>query len=447
MSATAPRVARPGDPPSGATRLTARGRAFAGGGLVLIAAGLLLGYPDLTRAGVLLLALVLLTRLFAARRPHGLVVAREVTPAVVAHGAPIAVRLRVGNTGGRRSRNLLAFERVDPALGDPPRFVLPGIEPQGERVVDYALESDRRGRHALGPLHLTWGDPFGLARRADLIEGDDHVVVLPRLVPLRRDAPAASGAGAHGHTPQFIALHGEQDVSIRAYRDGDDLRKVHWPATAHRGELMVRQEDRPARRACLLVLDPAMGHDADGRAYPGGAAAFEWAVSALASMAAELGRRGYAVRLVDAQTATDRGGPAGPAASSADAALIALAETAPDPGAAQRVMDAAQDALEPGAVVVAVVGDRAGGAADLARLRRPGTAGLAAIVDLAGPDGDAVPDPGRSAHPAEPQPGATAGTEAALAAHGWRTVRVGADTSVAQVWARLSARDRIGADS
>ena len=44
--------------------------------------------------------------------------------------------------------------------------------------------------------------------------------------------PPGSGVGAEGAIPHMVALHGEDDVSIREYRDGDDLRRIHWPATA-----------------------------------------------------------------------------------------------------------------------------------------------------------------------------------------------------------------------
>ena len=59
----------------------------------------------------------------------------------------------------------------------------------------------------------------------------------------------------------MVALHGEDDQTVREYRDGDDLRRIHWPATARTGELMVRQEDRPAKRRAVVVLDSrSSGH-------------------------------------------------------------------------------------------------------------------------------------------------------------------------------------------
>ena len=95
----------------------------------------------------------------------------------------------------------------------------------------------------------------------------------------------------------LIALHGEDDVTIREYRDGDDLRRIHWPATARTGDLMVRQEDRPAQRRAVVLLDPVDAHGGSGAT-----GSFEWAVSACASIAAHLCESGYAVHLVCPET-------------------------------------------------------------------------------------------------------------------------------------------------
>ncbi|MBK8458799.1 MAG: DUF58 domain-containing protein [Micropruina sp.] len=41
---------------------------------------------------------------------------------------------------------------------------------------------------------------------------------------------------------------------MRGYQQGDDLRRIHWPVTAHRGELMVRHRGQPTLRRAVIVL-------------------------------------------------------------------------------------------------------------------------------------------------------------------------------------------------
>ncbi len=41
---------------------------------------------------------------------------------------------------------------------------------------------------------------------------------------------------------------------VRAYRSGDNRRYVHWPATAHTGELMVREVERPSSEPITITV-------------------------------------------------------------------------------------------------------------------------------------------------------------------------------------------------
>jgi uncharacterized protein (DUF58 family) len=90
------------------------------------------------------------------------------------------------------------------------------------------------------------------------------------------------------------AASGEDDVSIREYRRGDDLRRVHWRSTAHRGELMVRRDEQPRQMKASIVLDTRI----DGHRGEGPTSSFEWAVSAAASVAVSLAGQRYSVRLL-----------------------------------------------------------------------------------------------------------------------------------------------------
>lgn len=405
-------------------RLTGRGRAFVWGGLALVLAGSLLGYEDVTRVGMLLLTLVGVVYLANLRKAPELTTVRSVQPEIVDNGAPAGVHLVLSNASRRRTRMMLAEEQVAYALGDRPRFAVPGLDRGAGRAVDYTVRSDRRGHHQLGPLIARSSDPFGLTASEGVIAGAKEVIVLPRITDLRGTQPPGSGAGTEGEIPQIIALHGEEDVSIRNYRDGDDLRKVHWPATAHRGELMVRQEDRPARRSCVVVLDPAFPHD------NAGAAAFEWAVSAAASISTRMTQLGYLLRLATAETIQSEQVLRD---LEVDEAMVTLAGAEPGSDTdARSVFAAAQDQLRLGGVVVAILGDRPGGAADVAGLRQPGAAGMAVIVDVhsyrtgSGPAEGYVDDAVRT-----------------LAVAGWRTTVAHNARSVRQVWTDLSRRDLV----
>ena len=408
--------------------LTVRGRAFVAAGLTLTLSGLALGFPDVTRIGVLLISLPLFAALLIRNSAPSVGVTRRVHPSRLTVDQTARVEIVFENTSTRRSPVQLAEERMDYVLGDRPRFVLPRMEPGERREVTYAIRSHVRGRHQLGPLGLRVRDPFGLATVATALPGATEVTVLPRVEPLGGGHPRGDGVGAEGAIPHMVALHGEDDVAIRSYRDGDDLRRIHWPATAHRAELMVRQEDRPARRRAVVVLDSR----SSGHRGSGASGSFEWAVTAVASVIAHLTAQSYAVHLVSGETVVD--GRAGETID-VDTALDSLAVAAPAaPASAEQVLHAAYPLTSAGGLVIAVATDHDEDTLRrIASLRQPGGTGLLLLVEAA-----------TFAGPAPPSSDSRAESLAGLvAAAGWSTVVVRAGTGVGAVWSALTASSRV----
>ncbi|MBC7558025.1 MAG: DUF58 domain-containing protein [Dermatophilaceae bacterium] len=408
--------------------LTTRGHAFVAAGLTLLVGGLLLGFTDITRVGVLLAALPLLSALNARRGNSSVEVTRTVHPArlVVDQGARVVVVLQ--NTSDRHTQLLLAEESVHLLLGDRPRFVLPSMVPGDIREVDYPIRSQVRGRFRLGPMTLRRQDPYGLATITTTLPGSIEILVLPRVEVLGNGRPRAGGLGTEGAIPHMVALHGEDDVAVRTYRDGDDLRRIHWPATAHRSELMVRQEDRPARRRAVIVLDSrTSGHQGSGSL-----GSFEWSVTAAASVAAHLFDHRYALHLVSSEAITE--GTAAQTVEIDDAlACLAMAQ----PGTLQQfdeVLHWAHPLTSAGGLVVAIATDHDESVLRrIAALRQPEGNGLLLLLD------SATFGPARAEAPA----GRASALAGLVAGAGWSTCVVTSGMSVAAAWNAVSARSPV----
>jgi uncharacterized protein (DUF58 family) len=274
--------------------LTTRGRSFLAAGGAAAVCAYALGQPDLLRVGMLLAALPVLCVLVLHRTRSRVAAARRLTPARVASGTEARVHLRVDNIARIPSGLLLLQDRVPYMLGPRPRFVLDRIEPGGRREVTYRIRSDQRGRYPLGPLQLRLADPFGMVELSRSFNAYDLMTVLPRIEPL---PPVRLGGDSDGHgegTRRTIAVAGDEDIIPRDYRHGDDLRRVHWRSSAHRGSLMVRREEQPLRARCTVVLDTRRGGYAGG----GPESPFERAVSGAASVVSHLMAQSYDVRLV-----------------------------------------------------------------------------------------------------------------------------------------------------
>lgn len=410
--------------------LTTRGRSFLAAGLAVLVCGFALATPDLLRIAVLLIALPLVSAWVVARTRYRLSSSRRLSSARAQAGQESAVTLRLDNISRLPTGLLLVEDRVPYVLGSRPRFVLDRIEPRGRREVTYLVRSDVRGRYQLGPLAIRLTDPFGMCELQRSFSSRDTLVVTPFVHPLPPAQLAGEWAGSGESRARSLASAGEDDAGTREYRQGDDLRRVHWRSTARLGQLMVRREEQPWQSRCSILLDSrAVAHAGEGPA-----SSFEWAVSAAASVGVHLVRHGYHVRLV-----TDTGGSVASAGHDADsvgsdfegALLDALAVITTSPNTSCRESAAALRRNGGDGLLVAVLGSLDPEETRLfTRLRQGSTVAVAVLLDTA----TWATSPGRAArHDFE-------GTAALLRASGWRVVRVRAGDSVAEVWPQAGRR-------
>jgi hypothetical protein len=139
-------------------------------------------------------------------------------------------------------------------------------------------------------------DPFGLVELGRTFRTTVPLTVTPRTVNLPQILLGGAWTGSGDNRPRAFATGSAEDVTVREYRRGDDLRRVHWRSSAKAGELMVRREEQPWQSRATLFLDNrVIAHRGQGIA-----SSLEAAVSAAASIAVHLSRRGFAVRLVTA---------------------------------------------------------------------------------------------------------------------------------------------------
>ena len=215
--------------------LTVRGRAFVAAGVTAIVCAVVLGQPSLSRVGVLVLALPLVSALFIGRSRYRLALVRTVNPQLVAAGQPASVSLSLANEGRTPSGVLLLEDHLPYVLGTRPRFVLEGIGHGWHRDVTYQIRSDVRGRFEIGPVTVRVKDPFGLVELGRAFRTTVPLTVTPRTVPLSSIPLGGAWTGSGDNRPRAFAMGSAEDVTVREYRRGDDLRRVHWRSSARIG--------------------------------------------------------------------------------------------------------------------------------------------------------------------------------------------------------------------
>jgi uncharacterized protein (DUF58 family) len=305
--------------------LTPRGLTLCIMAVVAWGLGRLLGVDELYVVSAASAAMVVLavasTRLsstrIAVRRTTGAVHARQ------QEKVPIELQLR---NDGRLPASLLLVEDRRPsgisAADDDrgsARFVVRSLRPRQVVKLDWRAIGRRRGRYAIGPVRIRLRDPFGLAERSRRYRSTDDLVVFPAVESLATRGTRGARQGAETSALRRAFHRGDEFYTMRTYVVGDDLRHVHWPSTAHRGTLMVRQHELPWNAKAVVYLD-TRGAVHRGSGMRG---TFERAVSAAASVLLHLRDKGYDVHLdtSEVQASHSTGGP--------DTALVRLAEVSP----------------------------------------------------------------------------------------------------------------------
>jgi uncharacterized protein (DUF58 family) len=210
-------------------------------------------------------------------------------PATAFAGERFDLDVPVANLAGRAGAfDVLASVGVEGRVGG----LLPRLDAGAETRLDVAHPALRRGLHPQGTLELSSSFPIGLFTCRLRFALPNEILVLPRLGTLRRVArPGARVRGGTGHGG--VTRGDEQEVyGIRAWRDGEGLRAVHWKLSARRGRLLVREFRSEPTPPVNVVLVAGIGADTRKNR-----AAFEDAVSLAATLVADHTQRGRAVRL------------------------------------------------------------------------------------------------------------------------------------------------------
>ncbi|WP_437584720.1 DUF58 domain-containing protein [Paramicrobacterium sp. CJ85] len=148
--------------------------------------------------------------------------------------------------------------------GVSPSGVMPPAKVQrgGRLGIRYRVRAPQRGRWHIGPFRVTLEDPLGVCASSRAIGESTPVIVRPRIVELTDVAGVSAPGEGRLHDRIRPAAPRADELIAREYRPGDPLRRVHWRATARRGELMVRQEEPQGDPEALLVIDIRPGSSA-----------------------------------------------------------------------------------------------------------------------------------------------------------------------------------------
>ncbi len=234
-------------------------RAFVAAGLIalLLVAGVVtpwLGEAALVADVLLLVAIVVDTR----RAARTQLVARRLTPPILAQGSGAACEARVTNAGSRLV-TLVAREALHPALAEGPLRRAFAIA-AGETVRWlYTVVPRRRGEPVLGPLSVRVLGPWGLgwAQRELLPPEPRRVYPQTRWDGRVGRLLALAHRRELGQAPLRTQGIGREPYALREYRPGDPMTRIHWRASARHARLIAREDTWERGRPLVILLDGA----------------------------------------------------------------------------------------------------------------------------------------------------------------------------------------------
>ena len=112
-----------------------------------------------------------------------------------------------------------------------------------------------RGGFSLGPTTITSGDPFGIFRVSRQFPAISKLVVFPMLIRVRNFlSPPGLLPGGKAIRRKSIDIT-PHAAGVREYVPGDPMKRIHWPTSVRRNQLMVKEFEQDPQAEVWFFLD------------------------------------------------------------------------------------------------------------------------------------------------------------------------------------------------
>lgn len=140
-------------------------------------------------------------------------------------------------------------------LGHRASHVISGLGPRAVASWRTRTLCVQRGVFRLGPLRVVAADPFGLFQAERRIDATSPLVVYPFTATLA-DFPLPAGVLPGGEALRRRTHHVTTNAAaVRDYAPGDSLNRIHWPSTARKNRLIVKEFELDPLADIWIFLD------------------------------------------------------------------------------------------------------------------------------------------------------------------------------------------------
>lgn len=158
----------------------------------------------------------------------------------------------------------------------------------------YTVVCKTRGIHTFGPTNMRSGDLFGFTERVATLDNRQYLIVYPLIVPLSSFSLPARHPFGERRAPRRLLEDPARVIGVRDYTYGDDLRRVHWKATARTMQLQSKVYEPTTTYTLVMFLNISTQLNSYFNPCPD---LLELSICAAASVADWALNEGYAVGL------------------------------------------------------------------------------------------------------------------------------------------------------
>ena len=148
-----------------------------------------------------------------------------------------------------------AIEVEDLRAGQPAdkRCFFLKISPSSAQVAAYRRTPARRGRDRHVGFRIATRFPFGLFEKSREVTAEGDLIIYPAVDPVR--LPAERDGRRDGGAATVSRGGGDETLTLRPMRDGDDHRDIYWKKSTIREQMVLRERARETRPDVDLPLD------------------------------------------------------------------------------------------------------------------------------------------------------------------------------------------------
>ena len=200
----------------------------------------------------MLLSLIVVSGVMSELSLRRLTVIRRLPPRAQV-GRPHLVEIEVYNHKARVPSYAIEIEDLRDAQPADKRCFFLKISPQSAQVAAYRRTPARRGRDRHIGFRVATRFPFGLFEKSRELRADGDLIIYPAVDPVRLPPDPhgmrAGGEGALGRGG------GDEILTVRPMREGDDPRDIYWRKSTHSRQLVLLERARETHRDVEYTLD------------------------------------------------------------------------------------------------------------------------------------------------------------------------------------------------